>query len=98
MNRYLSEMEKDDVFIGDQIVEVKLKSRKFVFNVGWPKVSTMQKLNRHFYSSLGFVTDEMEQTQFGINFLFAFIKGIKVMNIFTDEMEVEVPDMDSLSW
>ena len=40
----------------------------------------MSELMRYFYNELGTVTDEMEQTQFGINFIFSFVRTIKMIN------------------
>lgn len=74
------------------------KSRRFDFTIGWPDVKTMSRLMHHFYACLGEVTDEMEQTQFGLNFIFAFIKGLKVFNATNGELDFELNFKDLDEW
>lgn len=59
----------------------------FKFKIGWPTVRSMSKLMTHFYSNMGEVTEEMERTQFGINFVMSFIKEITMTNLSTNEIE-----------
>ena len=47
----------------------------------------MSGLMNYFYQKLGTVTQEMEQTQFGIYFVFSFIRSIRVVNMIDGERE-----------
>ena len=78
MSKYLSKME--GAYVGEQVVWIPYKSRVYEFSIGWPTVDTVSGLMHHFYGSLGEVTEEMERTQFGINFVFSFIKTIRIVN------------------
>ena len=42
----------------------------------------MSLLFRHFYNDLGEVTEEMEKTQFGIDFIMSFVKEITVSSLY----------------
>lgn len=95
MSKYLGGLSK--AFVDDQEVEVILKSRKFKVTIGWPTVRIVSQLTNHFYADLGDVTEEMEQTQFGMHWVFSFIKKVSVFNSFTDELEFEL-DMAELDW
>lgn len=79
MINYLNKME-NDAYVDEQVVEIQNKSRTYRFVVGWPKVSEMSMLMKYFYSELGEITQEVEQTQYGINLVLAFIKKISVFN------------------
>ena len=88
MSRYLSKM--NDAYVGDQVVSIQNKGKTYEFIVGWPTVATMSSLMYHFYEELGNVTEEMEQTQFGIDFVMAFIKKVSVLNSISNQLEAEV--------
>lgn len=53
-------------------------------------------MNAHFYQELGPITQEMEKTQFGINFLMTFIKRVVISNHVTYANEEPI-DLDLLS-
>lgn len=95
MSGYLSKMQ--DAYVEDQEVTIDYKSKKFHFNIGWPNVKTMSNMTNHFYQELGPVTDEMEQTQYGINFVLSFIKSVNVSNKY-DETDSMTVDLFELSW
>ena len=82
MARYLQNM--DEAYVEDQVVSISHKSRRYELTIGWPTVRTMSMLTRSFYGDLGNVTEEMERTQFGINFVLSFVKGIRVFSIMDD--------------
>ena len=85
VSKYIDRVEKAS--IDPQKVEIDYKQRLYVFDVAWPTVSTMSGLMNYFYQKLGTVTQEMEQTQFGIYFVFSFIRSIKVVNMIDGERE-----------
>lgn len=95
MVRYLSKIP--DAWVDDQTVTMNLKSRTYEAVLGWPKVSDMSMLMRHFYNDLGEVTEQMEQTQYGINFVLGFIKRITVSNSFdgSDKVSLDLSKVDS---
>ena len=65
-------------------MEIPFKGRRYEFVIGWPTVRVMSRLMNHFYNNLGQVTEEMERTQYGINFVMAFIKKVKVFSQYRD--------------
>lgn len=65
-------------------MEIPFKGRRYEFVVGWPTVKAMSRLMNHFYNNLGQVTEEMERTQYGINFVMAFIKKVRVFSQYRD--------------
>ena len=93
MSRYLGKMV--DAYVEDQEVRIQHKSKTYTFEIGWPNVKTMSLLMRHFYSDLGQVTEEMERTQFGINFVLSFVKRIVVSNSLTMDGEFDI-DLSSI--
>ena len=97
MSRYIYNMEKD-AFVPDQVVVIPYKSIEFRVVIGWPTVEMMSKLYRNFYTQLGPVTDEMEETQFGINLVLTFIKNITIINSMTSEVEMVVDSSEFENW
>lgn len=95
MVKYLQKLE--DAYVDDQEVEIQNKNKLFKFRVGWPSVKTMSGLMTHFYSNMGQVTEEMERTQFGINFVMSFIREITMVNLSTGEVETQI-DFDEVDW
>ena len=93
MAKYLSKMV--DAYIGDQVVEIPHKNKIYRFTLGWPTTKTVSILNRHFYNELGNVTEEMERTQYGINYVLSFVKSVAFKSRFSDEIEAEV-DLEQL--
>lgn len=88
MSKYLDKLE--EAYVDEQTVDITYKTRKYSFTIGWPTVSEMSNLMRYFYNELGEVTDEMEQTQYGINFVLSFIKSVTVYNIITETVEASI--------
>ena len=78
MTKYIYAMEK--AYVEEQVVDIPHKSRIYRIAIGWPKLDTMGMLMHYFYGSLGEVTQEMEQTQFGINFVMSFIHSVRVVD------------------
>lgn len=58
---------------------IPYKGKDYRFSIGWPTVKTMSSLYHHFYNDIGDVTEEMERTQFGIEFVLSFVKGVSVL-------------------
>lgn len=56
--------------------------------IGWPSVESMSMMTGHFYRDLGPITEDMEKTQFGINFLMTFIKSVEI----TDQLSFSGED------
>ena len=90
---YLSKMV--DAFIGDQVVEIPHKGKTYIFKLGWPTTKTVSILNKHFYNDIGSVTEEMERTQYGINYVLSFVKSVSLKNNLSDTIEAEV-DLEQL--
>ena len=95
MVKYIVKLEES--YVDDQEIEIQNKNKLFKFKIGWPSVKTMSNLMTHFYSNMGEVTEEMERTQFGINFVMSFIREIKMDNISTGETETEI-NLDEMDW
>lgn len=89
MSTYLSKMDKD-TYVENQTVAIPYKSKVYEFTIGWPTVREMSRLYEYFYSQLGVVTEEMEQTQFGINFVLTFVKRVKVLDALQTEVQAEI--------
>ena len=86
--RYLQKM--DEAYIDEQIVVIPYKTRKYEMTIGWPTVKTMSLMTHQFYENMENITEEMERTQFGINFVLSFVKKIRVFNImYESESEPE---------
>lgn len=84
--RYIAKIPS--TYVDCQIAKISYKSRRYVFNVEWPTVKTMSMLYHHFYGgSMGEITDEMERTQLGINFILAFVKKVAIYGILDEDME-----------
>jgi hypothetical protein len=98
MSKYLCKM--DNAYVEDQVVEIPYKSKIYEFTMGWPTVKTMSKLMHYFYEELGVVTEEMEQTQFGINLVLAFVKKVVVYRgldaTHTPEASVDLEAIDTM--
>lgn len=95
--RYIQKMGEPEVYVEDQVVRSPCKNRLYEMTIGWPTVATMSKLMNHFYNNLGQVTEEMERTQYGINFVLAFMKKVSVFNIMDDnrlEATIELEQID----
>lgn len=86
LTRYLSAMP--GAYVEDQTVEIPFKSKRYVFSIGWPSVKSMSLLYHHFYNDLGEVTEEMERTQLGIDFVLSFIKEMSIYDAFSSETPV----------
>jgi hypothetical protein len=71
-------------------VEIPFKSRTYEFKIGWPTCKMMSELYRYFYNDIGDVTDEMESTQFGINFVMLFVKSVSVKDSISGETIADV--------
>lgn len=84
-----------NAWVDDQMVDIPHKGKTYRFKLGWPKVKTVSILNKYFYNDLGNVTEEMEQTQYGINFILSFVKHVSVINNISGEMEAEI-DLEQL--
>lgn len=93
MSKYLAKME--GAYVDDQTTTTRSRSKDYTFTMGWPSVATMSSLMRYFYSELGTVTEEMERTQFGLDFVLSFIKKVSVTNAISGQVEAEV-DLTSL--
>lgn len=93
MSKYLAKMSS--AYVGDQVVEIPHKNKVYRFTLGWPTTRTISTLNRHFYNDLGNVTEEMEQTQYGIDFVLSFVKDISFKSNFSDEQDAFV-DLEKL--
>ena len=95
MSDYLSRMQ-NDAYVGTQTVELPYKGKRYVFDIGWPTTREMSSLYNWFYTQLGEVTEEMENTQFGINFVLAFIKRIKVLDLVhgNEQAEIDLTQID----
>ena len=74
----------------EQTVEIQYKSKIYRFVLGWPSIGVMSSLYKFFYNDIGEITEEVEQTQFGINYVLAFIKGITVYNGKTGDVIADV--------
>ncbi len=75
MSRYLEKMKT--AYVENQTIEIPHKSSVYTFEIGWPTVDEMSMLYRDFYSQEE-ITPDMEQTQFGIEFVMSFVKKIVV--------------------
>ena len=95
MSKYLSKIES--AYVPDQIVQLANKSKVFEMTIGWPSVKTISNMDNHFYGNLGQVTEEMEQTQYGINLLMSFVKKIKMINSISGDEELDI-DLTSIPW
>lgn len=97
MSKYLALMK--DAYVDEQVVTIPFKSKEYEFTIGWPKVKDMSKLYHYFYEELGEVTEEMEQTQFGITFVLSFIKKVRVFNGLSGEdgpeAQIDLTSVDS---
>lgn len=93
MVKYLVKMAT--AWVDDQTVDIPHKNKTYKFRIGWPKIRTVSMLNKHFYNDLGSVTEEMEQTQYGINYILSFVKHVSVVNNFSNELEAEI-DLEQL--
>lgn len=93
MVKYLSKMV--DAFIGDQVVEIPHKGKTYIFKLGWPTTKTVSILNKHFYNELGNVTEDMERTQYGIQYVLSFVKSVSFKNNISETTEAEV-DLEQL--
>lgn len=97
MSKYLSAMSS--AYVEDQTVKIPFKSKEYEFVIGWPTTETVSQLHKHFYSELGNVTEEMERTQFGIEYVLSFISKISVTNPFVDpNLPETVLDMSTLDF
>ena len=85
MSKYLAKMSQ--AFVEDQVVRIPFKAKEYEFTLGWPSVDTGSKLFHFFYEELGTVTEEMERTQFGIDFVMSFVKRITVYERFSGSNE-----------
>jgi hypothetical protein len=81
LSKYLDKMK--DAYVEDQVVEIPYKSKVYTFTIGWPNVRTISILNHHFYSEIGEITEEMERTQLGIDFVLSFVKKVVVKDAMT---------------
>ena len=88
MSRYLAKLP--DAYVDDQVVDIPFKSMNYEFTLGWPTVGEVSKLMQLFYGSGETITEEMERTQFGINYVMAFVKRIRVFN----RMNLDEPRID----
>jgi hypothetical protein len=52
-------------------------------------------MNKHFYNDLGTVTEEMEQTQYGIHYVLSFVKKVAFRSAYSNEVDAEV-DLEEL--
>ena len=93
MAKYLSKMV--DAYIGEQVVEIPNKGKTYKFRLAWPTTKTVSILNKHFYNDLGNVTEEMERTQYGINYVLSFVKSVALKNNLSEKIEAEV-DLEQL--
>lgn len=93
--KYIVKLE--DAYVDEQEVEIQNKNKLFKFKIGWPSVKTMSNLMTHFYSNMGSVTEEMERTQFGINFVMSFIREIAMENLSTGEIETKI-NLEEVDW
>ena len=59
---------------------MQYKTKKYEFVIGWPSSETMSKVYHDFYGQPD-VTEEMEQTQLGINFVLSFVKHVRVSSM-----------------
>lgn len=89
MSRYLQQMD-NGAWIDDQTIDIPYKGRIYQMDIGWPTVKEMSSLYRHFYNDLGEVTEEMEQTQFGIDFVIAFVKRIRVLDPVKMQVQADI--------
>lgn len=96
MSKYLSKMVES--YVEDQTVEIEFKARSYEMVVGWPSVKRMSGMMRYFYNYMGEVTEELERTQFGINFLFSFIKSVKVVNLVNGHVDAEIDMTQIEDW
>lgn len=96
MSKYLGKMGEENTYVSDQKVSIDNKSKTYTFDIGWPSVKTMSLLMRHFYSDMGNITEEMERTQFGINFVMSFVKSIRVTNSLNpnDDFSISLLEID----
>lgn len=93
MSRYLTKMEQ--AYVENQEVHIPYKEKTYSFVIGWPTSRTMSQLYHYFYNELGNVTEEMERTQFGINFVMAFVRKISVEDNILQRVKAEI-DLDCL--
>ena len=88
MAKYLKKMES--AFVEDQVVEIPYKSKTYEFTLGWPSVDIMSLLYHDFYGGDAEVTEEMERTQLGINYVLSFIKKVVVKNPYNTHQPIDV--------
>lgn len=65
--------------------------------IGWPDARTMSLMNHSFYRDLEDVSEEMERTQYGIQFIMSFIKSIRIFSIMDAEhaeCEIDLTKID----
>lgn len=94
LSKYLSKMYES--YVDDQEVEIEHKNKVFKVTVGWPKVKEMRKLMLYFYGSMDEITEEMERTQYGIDFIMTFIKKVTVIDPISQNVEATI-DLSELS-
>ena len=96
MAKYLPKIE--EAYVDDQTVTIQNKQNTYEITIGWPSVKTMSLVMEHFYEELGEVTEDMERTQLGINFILSFIKKIRMFNALSDDsspvVELDMADLD----
>lgn len=97
MSKYLAKIP--GAYVEDQTVELPYKSNVYEFVIGWPKVKTVSKLMHFFYNTDEEITEEMERTQFGINYVLSFVKKVKVKSAVSGETtaEVDLMTLDNFS-
>ena len=79
MSKYLQKLET--AYIDDQTETVEYKNNTYEFVLGWPDCQTVSGLYHYFHGGeAGEVNEEMERTQFGINYVMTFVKRIRVWN------------------
>lgn len=94
MSAHLGRMDQG-AYVPEQQVDVQVRSRTFRLTLAWPLVREMSQLNQFFYNDLGPVTEEMERTQYGVDFVLCFVKRVQVLNGVTNQTEADV-DLTSL--
>ena len=77
-------------------MEITYKSRTYRFQIGWPTTRTMSSLMLHFYGGDDPVTEDMERTQFGIEFVLAFVHSIDVVGVMNPEQDSTRVDLTML--
>ena len=93
MSKYLAKIPS--AYVEDQTIEIPYKSNIYEIVVGWPLVKTVSKLMHNFYNTDEEITEEMEKTQFGINYILSFVKHVKVKSAMSGEVNAEI-DVESL--